>query len=118
MYIFLRTLFALMGVVLTGMLVLAIAWDLQQMDPDNGHYRKGEGFARAGEAVSLEMLDATPEGFAKRGLLLDLLLECRSGALSLEFFRWRLDIGKISEARVQLHQPQKTCRKRGLQTLF
>ena len=29
-----------------------------------------------------------------------------------------VDLGKMSEANIQLHQPQPACQKRGLQTLF
>lgn len=118
MYVFLRTLFALIGFVATIFVVTALWWDLHQMDPDNGYFRKGETRVLAGESISFENVDATPTGYVRRGLLLDLHLECRSGGMSLEFFKWRLDVGKMAESDVQLHKPQAACKKRGLQTLF
>ena len=118
MYVFLKSLFTLIGVVAVVLTCLAFWNDLEQMDPANGHYPKGDGRVLRGEPVSYESIDATSEGFAKRGFLLDLLLECRTGRLKLELFKWRLTIGKMSEEDIQLHNPQAACKKLGLQTLF
>ena len=118
MYKFLKSLFSLIGLFTVVMLVVALWVDFSAMDPANGHYPNANGTVSAGEPISFESIDATPEGFAKRGYLLDLLLQCRTGRLSLELFKWHFDIGKMPEPAVRLHNPQLVCKKRGFQILF
>ena len=118
MYVFFKSLFTLIGILAVLAVGFAFWTDFQRMDPTNNFYPKGDGKVLRGEPVSFDSIDATPEGFARRGFLMDLLLECRTGRLSLELFQWRLDLGKMSEEDVRLHNPQAACQKRGLQTLF
>lgn len=118
MYTFLKTLFSLIGVFSVVILVVVLWIDFSALDPSNGRYPNANGTVTSGAPISFESIDATAEGFAKRGYLLDLLLECRTGRLILELFKWRLDIGKMSEPDVRLHKPQVYCKKRGLTTLF
>ena len=118
MYTFMKSLFSLIGLFTVVMLVVVLWVDFSAMDPANGHYPNANSTVSAGEPISFESIDATPTGFAKRGYLLDLLLLCRTGRLSLEFFKWQFDIGKMPEPDVRLHKPQLFCKKRGLTTLF
>ncbi len=118
MFEFLRSLFSLVGLFAVVLMATAFWFDINQMDPGNGHYMKGGEAVLAGESISFESVEATPEGYAKRGFLLDLLLECRTGRLNLELFKWQFNLGKMSESEVQLHKPNIACKKRGLQTLF
>ncbi len=104
--------FAVVGVVLSVLLVGGLVIDVLSFDRTSGGYEPPyTGYT--GEPVDWESGYVTDEGFFKDGRVLNVYANCTTGMISFELFRQRWDWRKFSDRALAVHKPAEACARAG-----
>lgn len=103
---------------LTVLLVVGGVWlDYRTFDSTKGGYSPPyQNYT--GHPIDWELLDTTSEGMVYRGFVLDVLVNCRSGMVSFETYRYRFDWRPLSPRALAIHKPKAACQQRGFMPNF
>ena len=117
MKIVLLKVMALFGAFMLMALVAGVVADIRSFDETRGGYEPPyTGFT--GEPLDWSRLDRGPHGFVKRGHVIDVLLHCGTGMISLSAFGWEWSWRQVSPRALAVHQPREACRQAGYTTCF
>lgn len=109
--------FAILGVLLTGLLAGGVVADGLSFDRTRGGYEPPyTGYT--GTPIDWEAAHVTEEGFFDDGYVVDGLVNCTSGMVSLEVYGVRWDWRKLSERALVVHEPAEACREAGFEPRF
>ena len=109
--------FALLGVVCTVVIVVALIMDVRALDQTRGGYEPPYT-EYTGTPIDWSQLDRTANGMVGRGRLLNILIDCRSGMISFELMGVQRQWRTFSPRALAVHQPQEACRERGFDPEF
>lgn len=59
-----------------------------------------------------------PTGMARRGHVLNFLVDCTTGMISIEVFKLKIPFRKRSPRALAVHKPREACEARGFQPAF
>ena len=108
---------ALLGLVLTLLIIIGAAIDIASFDRTKGGYEPPyTGYT--GQPIDWDEADLTKTGVARRGYVLHTLLNCTSGLISFEIFRQQIPFRKVSERAIVVHKPREACAARGFKPEF
>lgn len=109
--------FALLGVVLTIVLVAALVQDIRAFDQTRGGYAPPyTDFT--GAPTDWSRLDRTSTGMVGRGRLLNVLIDCRSGMITFEILGVQKQWRTFSPRALVVHQPRQACQALGFDPKF
>ncbi|MCZ6862825.1 MAG: hypothetical protein O7I42_21595 [Alphaproteobacteria bacterium] len=109
--------FALIGVAATAILVVGLYRDISDFDRTRGGY-EAPFTGVTGEPVDWYSLDRTPTGFAKRGHVVNVLVDGTTGMISFEIFKHKIDIRPLSERAKVVHKPREAFIAMGFEPEF
>ena len=109
--------FALIGLLLTTLLFTGLVLDIKNFDRTKGGYNPPyEGIT--GEPVDWDSMDLTSTGLAKRGYVVNVLVNGTSGMISFEVFKQTFDWRTFSGRALAVHKPREALIKRGFKPEF
>ena len=109
--------FAGIGALMCLFIFIGIAHDISEFDQTSGGYEAPYENV-TGEPVDWDSLDITNEGFAKRGRIINVLVNGTSGMISFEIWGLRLDWRTFSERALVVHKPHEAFLKAGFHPEF
>jgi hypothetical protein len=108
---------AAVGAVLLALLVVGVALDVAAFDRTRGGYEPPyTGYT--GTPIDWDSLDLTATGMARRGRVINVLVDCTSGMMHLEIYGVRVPFRTFSERAMVVHQPREACERRGFTPRF
>lgn len=111
-----RTL-AAFGAVVLILLGVGLALDVRNFDPTSGGYEPPyRDFT--GTPIDWSQADQTRVGMASRGYVVNVLVDCTSGMISLETFKQVIPFRPFSPRALAVHQPRDACTERGFEPEF
>ena len=109
--------FALLGLILTILIFTGFVLDIKNFDRTKGGYNPPyEGVT--GEPVDWDSMDLTSTGLAKRGYVVNVLVNGTSGMISFEIFKQTFDWRTFSGRALVVHKPEEALIKRGFKPEF
>lgn len=109
--------FIIIGFFTILLMGIGLVLDYRAIDPTQGGYTPPyENYT--GNPIDWNQLDTTQEGMVYRGFVLDILINCRTGMVSFETYRYRINWRKLSPRALAVHEPQTACRQRGFSPKF
>ena len=109
--------FATFGVLSAALLVAGFAQDVRSFDSTSGGYEPSYT-DYTGEPIDWARIDVTPEGMAHRGHVVNVLIDCTSGMISLEVFKVTVPFRAFSDRALAVHKPHEACQARGCAPAF
>ncbi len=98
--------FALVGILAVALLATGIWLDVRDFDTTKGGYEAPfEGFT--GDPVDWKAMDITPTGIAKRGYVINVLVNGSTGMITFELFGWQIPFREFSERALAVHKPRE-----------
>ncbi len=89
-----------------SIVVIGSIRDIRDFDrPSGGYEAPFEGVT--GEPVDWRSLDLTPTGVAKRGHVLNVLVDGTSGMITFEIFKHQIEFRKFSDRALVVHKPKE-----------
>lgn len=109
--------FAMLGLAALVMVAVGLWLDISDFDNTNGGYEAPyEGVT--GEPVDWSAMDRTPTGIAKRGYVLNVLVNGRTGMISFELFGRSIPFRPFSERALVVHKPREAFVAMGFEPEF
>jgi hypothetical protein len=109
--------FAVLGVVLVGLLLAGTGADILDFDNTSGGYEPPyTGWT--GEPIDWDEGYVTNEGFFDNNYVIDSRLDCTTGMISFEVFNLRLDYRELSDRALVVHKPAEACEAAGFDPEF
>jgi hypothetical protein len=109
--------FAILGALLTGLLLFGLARDAASFDTTRGGYEPPyTGYT--GEPIDWATLDVTATGMVGRGRVINVLIDCTSGMMHFEFFGAAIPFRPFSPRAIAVHKPREACIERGFSPAF
>lgn len=109
--------FAVIGLVATTIIGIGLYRDVSEFDQTRGGYEAPfEGVT--GEPVDWYALDRTPTGLAKRGRVVNVLVDGKTGMISFEVFGLVIDFRTFSDRALVVHKPREAFVAMGLEPEF
>lgn len=109
--------FAALGVLSISVIIIGIVLDIQDFDRTKGGYEAPyEGVT--GDPVDWYSLDQTPSGIAKRGHVINVLVDGTTGMISFEIFRQKIDFRPFSDRALVVHKPREAFVAMGFKPEF
>ncbi len=109
--------FAVIGLCSITFLVIAIAKDFSEFDKTKGGYEPPyEQYT--GEPIDWNEGDVSNDGFARRGRVINTLLNCITGMITFEIFGAQIDFKKVSARAISVHKPREACIEHGFTPTF
>jgi len=109
--------FASFGLILTSLIIIGLVFDITGFDRTKGGYNPPyEGVT--GEPVDWDSMDLTSTGLAKRGYVINVLVNGTSGMISFEVFNQTFDWRTFSGRALVVHKPKEALLKRGFTPEF
>jgi len=109
--------FAAIGALAIAILAWGIWLDVKDFDTTKGGYDAPyEGVT--GDPVDWYTLDRTPTGLAKRGHVVNVLVDGKSGMISFEIFRQKIDFRPFSGRALAVHKPREAFLAMGFEPEF
>ncbi len=103
---YLLTLLAGIGVFLFALLAFGLYLDVSDFDQTKGGYEAPyEGVT--GDPVDWYSMDRTPTGLAKRGHVMNVLVDGSTGMISFQIFKRKIDFRPFSERALIIHKPRE-----------
>jgi hypothetical protein len=91
--------FAVTGVAAVVLLATGLLLDLRAFDQTRGGYEPPyTGYT--GPPIDWSLVDTTPSGMARRGRVVNVLIDCTSGMITLEWFKLRIPFRELSPPRI------------------
>jgi hypothetical protein len=110
-------LFALIGLVTVTFFVVGLYLDVKDFDRTKGGYEAPyEGVT--GEPVDWDSMDLTSTGLAKRGHVVNVLVNGTTGMISFELFKQQIDWRVFSARALIVHKPKEALIRRGFKPEF
>ncbi len=114
---YILTLFAMLGALALATVFFGLYLDISDFDRTKGGYEAPyEGVT--GEPVNWLALDRTPTGLAKRGHVVNVLVNGTTGMISFEIFKKKIDFRPLSERALKVHKPKEAFIKLGFDPRF
>lgn len=108
---------ALAGLIMTLLLGTGIYLDIADFDQTEGGY-EAPYTNYTGRPVEWNKMDITPIGLAKRGRVINVLANARTGMISFEVFGVSMDWRTFSERAMVVHKPREAFIKAGFSPQF
>ena len=109
--------FALVGLLLSTIIVTGIVLDVRDFDRTKGGYEPPfEGVT--GEPIDWDSMDLSATGLVKRGYVINVHLHGTTGMLSFEVFKMKWDFRVVSERAIAVHKPREALIRRGFSPTF
>ncbi len=109
--------FAALGLGLTLYVGAAAVADFSVFDQTQGGYEPPyEGWT--GTPIDWSIVDVSPTGFARRGRVLDVLVDCTSGEITMDLLGLRIPFRGFSERALIVHKPREACIAAGFVPAF
>ena len=109
--------FAVVGIVLSGLLVTGLTIDVRNVDHTEGAYAPPyTGWT--GTPIDWSTGSVSSEGIVGRGVVFDTLLDCTTGMVSFDLFGQRIDYRPVSPRAIAVHKPREACTERGFEPQF
>lgn len=108
---------ALFGAVALLALVVGAALDLRAFDRTSGGYEPPYTGV-TGEPIDWDQADLTTTGLARRGRVINTLIDGRTGMISFEFYGHAFDFRRVSERAIVVHKVREGLRHRGFEPQF
>ena len=94
------------GVAAIALLAIGLYLDVRDFDQTNGGYEAPyEGVT--GTLVDWYAMDRTSTGLAKRGHVVNVLVDGTTGMISFEIFKHKIDFRPFSERALVVHKPRE-----------
>ncbi len=107
----------LLGFILVTLVFTGLVFDIKNFDQTKGGYNYPyEGIT--GEPIDWEIMDLTSTGLAKRGYVVNVLVNGTSGMISFEVFKQTFDWRTFSGRALAVHKPREALIKRGFKPEF
>jgi hypothetical protein len=108
---------AAVGAVLLGLLVAGVALDIAAFDRTRGG-NKSPYTDYTGTPIDWDTLDVTQEGMARRGRVVNVLIDCTTGMMHFDVYGFRFPFREFSERALVVHKPREACEERGFAPRF
>jgi hypothetical protein len=109
--------FAILGFLLSIVIVTGIVLDFRDFDRTKGGYEPPyEGVV--GEPINWDRMDLTSTGLVKRGYIINVHLHGTTGMLSFEIFKMKWDFRVVSGRAIAVHKPREALIRRGFSPEF
>ena len=108
---------AFVGAAALALGLVGLVLDIHNFDRTRGGYEPPySGYT--GRPIDWSLLDTSGTGLVRRGRVVNVLIDCRSGMISLEWFRLEVPLRPLSPRALAIHRPQDACRERGFEPGF
>lgn len=98
--------FAIVGVLSIVLLMFGLWLDISDFDNTQGGYDAPyEGVT--GDPVDWQAMDITPTGIAKRGYVVNVLVNGTTGLITFELFGWQIPFRPFSDRALVVHKPRE-----------
>lgn len=102
---------------MVGLLTTSIVLDYQEFDPTKGGYEPPyDDFT--GEPIDWSKADLTATGLAKRGRVVNVLINGTTGMISFQTFGQTFEWQKFSPRALAVHKPKQALIERGFTPEF
>ena len=109
--------FAALGLGLMLYVAAEAVADFSVFDQTRGGYEPPyEGWT--GTPIDWSIVDVSPTGFARRGRVLDVLVDCTSGEITMDLLGLRIPFRGFSERALIVHKPREACVTAGFVPAF
>jgi len=109
--------FAVIGFAAVFLLTVGLLFDIRDFDNTSGGYEAPyEGVI--GEPVDWYTMDRTPTGIAKRGYVVNVLVDATTGMITFELFGWKIPFREFSERALVVHKPREAFIAMGFEPEF
>ena len=112
-----RSAFAVLGIVLSGALLVGFVADVRNVDHTSGGY-EAPYTDWTGTPIDWSTGSVSATGIRSRGYVFDTLIDCTTGMVSFELFKRRIDYRPVSPRAIAVHKPRGACRERGFEPRF
>jgi hypothetical protein len=109
--------FSLVGFISIALLVIGVYLDVKDFDRTKGGYQPPYTGV-TGTPVDWGSMDTTSTGLAKRGHVVNVLVDGTTGMISFEIFRQKFDWQVFSDRALVVHKPREALRERGFEPEF
>lgn len=109
--------FAFVGVLVTGYLAGAAVADFSLFDQTSGGY-EAPYQAWTGTPIDWSVVDVSPQGFVRRGRVLDVLVDCTTGMITIDLIGLRIPFRGFSDRALVVHKPREACVAAGFSPTF
>jgi hypothetical protein len=96
---------------------VALVADFSQFDRTRGGYEAPYA-GWTGEPIDWSIVDVSPTGFARRGRVLDVLVDCTAGMIEMDLIGFRIPFRGFSERAMIVHRPREACTAAGFVPQF
>ena len=112
-----RSAFAVLGIVLSGALLVGFVADVRNVDHTSGGY-EAPYTDWTGTPIDWSTGSVSATGIRGEGYVFDTLVDCTTGMVSFELFKRRIDYRPVSPRAIAVHKPREACRERGFEPRF
>ena len=109
--------FAFIGFGLIFLITTGLIHDVSQFDQTRGGY-EAPYTGWTGTSIDWSVVDVTPDGFASRGSVVDVLVNCTTGMIEMEVLGLAFPFRGLSERAIAVHHPREACANEGFQVQF
>lgn len=109
--------FAAIGAAASVLLAAGLMLDLQAFDGTRGGHEPPYT-DYTGTPMDWSVADTTAHGMAYRGRVLNVLIDCRSGMITFEWFKLQIPFREFSPRALVIHKPREACLDRGFRPAF
>lgn len=108
---------AALGLALTLYICGAAVADFSVFDETSGGYEPPyEGWS--GTPIDWSIVDVSPTGFSRRGRVLDVLVDCTTGMITMDLIGLRIPFRQFSGRALAVHKPREACAAAGFTPAF
>lgn len=100
-----------------ALLAIGLVLDLRAFDQTRGGYEPPYT-DYTGMPIDWAEVDTTPSGMARRGHVVNVLIDCTNGMIALEWFKLRISFRELSPRALVVHKPREACVERGFSPQF
>lgn len=112
-----KTGLATLGLALTLYITAAAVADFSVFDQTSGGYEPPyTGWT--GTPIDWSIVDISPTGFARRGRVLDVLVDCTSGTITMDLLGLHIPFRGFSDRALIIHKPREACTAAGFTPAF
>lgn len=108
---------ATVGAIAFSVTAIGIALDVRDFDPTTGGYEPPYT-DYTGTPIDWSRMDETATGMAKRGYVVNVLVNCTTGMLRFEIFKQAIPFRPLSPRALAIHDPRRACVERGFAPEF
>ena len=109
--------FAAVGLAFVLTIMLGIYLDVKDFGKTKGGYEPPY-VGVTGESIDWSRLDITSTGLAKRGYVINVLVNGTTGMISFEIFKQKIDSGFLKKVKWILMQKSSNMRRKSLKVIF